>query len=132
MSDGGVIRNQRVLGEDNDAVAYEVRTAWSICLDEARFIQQSRVLSDANVLVDDGSSDDGSLPYADSREALAKIAAHLFEGLVEICAHHERSLNLHAFGDPAAQTHHGIRHLCAVDDATLADDRIVDLGLFDL
>src|SRR6185503_8625553 len=84
------------------------------------------------VLVDDGAPDNRSLPYADARQSLADIAAHLFERLIEVSTHQLRRLDLNPFRDPAAHAYDGICDLRAIDDAAIADDRIIDLSLFDL
>src|SRR5215211_4952462 len=88
------IEYHRVLRHDDDTVANEIRAAWTIKLHYAAFIQQPRVLSDARVLVDNGTLDDSSLTYSDSRHTLTEVAAHLFECLIVVSAHHERSIDL--------------------------------------
>src|SRR6185369_12569383 len=126
------ISNQRILRHDDDAVADEVRATLSISLDHAALVQQSRVLPNARILVDDRTLDDSSLTYPDARQALTQIEPHVLKRLVVIITHQDRRLNLHALQNPATQTDDGVRQLRTVDDATVADDRIVDLGLFNL
>src|SRR6185503_4254252 len=120
------IRNHGILRHDDDAVADEVRAAGSIGLGHATIIQQPRVLSDARILVDDGALDDSSLTYPDARHATTEIATHVLKRLVVISTHHERRIDLDALRDAAAQTNHGVHDLRAVDDAPVANDRIVD------
>src|SRR6185369_10287574 len=126
------VRNHGVLGDDDNAVADEVGTAWSICFDDARCIQQPGVLSDARILIDDGVLDDGFLTDSNARQILTQVGPHVFQRLIEIRAHDERRIDLHSFRNPAAHANHGVRYLSAVHDAAIADDRIVDLALFDL
>src|ERR1051325_2071618 len=129
--DNRAVSNHRILRHDDDAVANEVRAAGSVSLGHVRLVQQSRVLSDARVLVDDGMLDYSSLTYPNARQTLAGVAAHLVKRLVVISAHPERRIYLHAFRNPAAQPDDRIVYLCAVDDGAVADDRIVDLALLD-
>src|SRR6185503_8120306 len=113
------VRNHGVFADDDDAVADEVRTVRSICFDDARFIQQPRILSDARVLVDDGAFDDSSLTYSEARQILTQIGPHVFQCLIEIGAHNVRSFDLYALRDPAAHANYRVRYLRAIDDAAI-------------
>src|SRR6185369_15865194 len=95
------IRNDRTLRHDDDAVANEICAAWAIGLGRPRFIQQSRVAADARVLVDDRALDGSSRTDAHPWQTLAEVAAHLFERLINIGAHHERRVDLHPLRNAA-------------------------------
>src|SRR5215213_11079761 len=127
LSNHSAVMNHRILRHDDNAIANKIRATRPVSLDDPRFIQQSRILSDARILVDDRPLDDSSLTYPDSRHTLSEVAAHLFECLIVVSAHHKRRINLDTLRDPAAQADDGVCHLRAIDDAAVADYRVVDL-----
>src|SRR4030095_4055900 len=132
ISDNRTIPDGGILRDDNYPVSNVVRLVFTVCFNNTILVQQPCIATDASILVDDCASDDTSLPYAYTWNAVALILSHVIERLVVVSAHHERSVDLHTFRDATAQTNHTIRNLCAVDDATFTHDRIVDVCSFNL
>src|SRR6266571_683086 len=105
-----------VLGNDDDAVANEVRTVRTICFDSFAFIHQPDATADARVLVDDRASDDAISPNANAREIIRNVGAHLFQSLIIVSPHHIGAVELCAFGDATTKTEHRTIDLSAVDN----------------
>src|SRR5512143_3596662 len=104
-------RDHAVLWDNDDAVTDVV--AEPVVTFDTLLIADDDALADARILVDDGALDDAAGADAD-RYALTR-GMQILRGFVEVGAHHDRMRQARA----------------ATDDAANADDRMVDLGVFD-
>src|SRR5437762_1879614 len=95
-SDDRAVRDDAVLGDDDDAVAYVPASVGGHVVRSAALVDEADARADARVLVDDGVAYDRALADAHARLAVARVAVHVLDGLVEVRAHDVRVLDVRA------------------------------------
>src|SRR5688572_25170974 len=124
------ISDYGILGNDDNAIANEIRSILPVSFGYSRFVYQANTASNARVLVDDGAVNDRSLAYSHPRHISLKVGPHLLNGLVVISSHQKRRIDQHTFRNSASQANYRICYSCTGDDAAIADDGVSNLRLF--
>src|SRR5688500_1801909 len=122
------VSDHPALRYDDYPLADEIRAVLGVHLFHAGWVQQLYVLTDPHVFVHDRPSDQRVRPDADVRHASVDVLPDLVDRLEKIRAHNDRILYPHAGVQAAPQADNGIPGKDAVQDAPLADHRIVNVA----
>src|SRR5215472_17088093 len=124
------MRNDGIFGDDNNAVADVVKLV-------VRFVRlagglNGYVVADTRVLVDDGVLDLAVRANANAGFAFALVHKHGFLGFVKIAAEDDHAVQLRAAANDGAQADDAARDARMVDDTTIRNHRMINLGSVDL
>ena len=124
------MRNDAVLGDDDDAVADVIEFVVAVL--RLAGGGNVHVVADARVLVNDGVLDPAVGADADARLAGALVRLDGFQRFVIVAAEDDDAVQFRAGADEGAQADNAVGDARVVDDAAVGNDGVVNLRAVDL